>query len=200
MRIIGGRLGGRLLIEPTPHIKRFLRPMREAVRAALFDILGDFVLKARFLDLFAGTGSIGLEALSRGAQWCVFVDSSEQACQIIRENLKNLGLDTQASVYQLDALKAIELFHRQGERFDLVFIGPPYGKGLAHKALMQLSDHPILAPGALVVTEIFKKEQTQTEYGLLRSFDVRTYGDNRLWFYRWEALEYNKSIKEGVAR
>jgi 16S rRNA (guanine966-N2)-methyltransferase len=188
MRIIGGRLGGRLLIEPTPQIKKFLRPMREAVRAALFDILGDSVIDACFLDLFAGTGSIGLEALSRGARSCAFVDSSEQACQIIRENLKNLDLERYASVYQLDALKAVEIFHRQGQQFDLVFIGPPYGRGLAHETLVQLAAHPILSPGALIVTEIFKKEQVQMEYGLLKSFDERTYGDNHLWFYRWEAL------------
>jgi 16S rRNA (guanine(966)-N(2))-methyltransferase RsmD len=188
MRIIGGRLGGRLLLEPTPQIKRFLRPMREAVRAALFDILNDSVTEARFLDLFAGTGSIGLEALSRGARACVFVDSSEQACQIIRENLKNLDLERCASVYQLDALKAVEMFHRQGQRFDLVFIGPPYGKGLAHKTLAHIAAHPILSPGALVVTEIFKKEKVQAEYSLLKSFDGRTYGDNHLRFYRWEAL------------
>ena len=189
MRIIGGRLSGRSLVEPTPQMKRFLRPMREAVRAALFDVLSDFVLHARFLDLFAGTGSIGLEALSRGAQSCVFVDISEQACQIIRENIKNLGLEKHARVYHLDVLQAIELFDRQGEKFDLVFIGPPYGKGLAQKTLAHLTRYSILSPGALVVTEIFKKEKIQTEYGLLKSFDERTYGDNRLWFYRWEALE-----------
>ncbi len=188
MRIIGGRLSGRPLVEPTPQIKKFLRPMREAVRAALFDILNDFITDARFLDLFAGTGSIGIEALSRGARLCVFVDISDEACRIIRKNIENLGLSLQARLYQLDALKAVEFFHRQGEQFDIVFIGPPYGKELAHKTLSRLAAHPILVPGALVVTEIFKKEKIQTEYGLLQSFDVRTYGDNRLWFYRWGAL------------
>lgn len=166
-------------------MKKFLRPMREAVRAALFDILGDSVIEARFLDLFAGTGSIGLEALSRGARSCVFVEISEEACQIIRKNIENLGLSAQTRLYQLDVLKAIEYFHHQGEQFDLVFLGPPYGKELAHKTLSHLAAHPILTPGALVVTEVFKKESVQPEYGLLRSFDVRTYGDNRLWFYRW---------------
>lgn len=188
MRIIGGRLGGHSLIEPTPQMKRFLRPMREAVRAALFDILSDSVTNARFLDLFAGTGSVGLEALSRGAQSCVFVDISGQACQIIHENLKNLNLEKHARIYQLDVFRAIELFDRQSEEFDLVFVGPPYGQGLAPKTLAHLATHSILSSGALVVTEIFKKETIQTEYGLLKSFDERTYGDNRLWFYRWEAL------------
>ncbi len=189
MRIIGGRLSGRPLVEPTPKIKKFLRPMREAVRAALFNILGDSVIDTRFLDLFAGTGSIGLEALSRGARSCVFVDISDEACQIIRKNIENLGLSSQTRLYQLDVLKAIQSFHHQGEQFDIVFIGPPYGKELAHTTLAQIAAHPILTPGALVVTEIFKKEQVQREYGLLQAFDVRTYGDNRLWFYRWEAFQ-----------
>lgn len=193
MRILAGRLGGRPLIEPTRQIKCSLRPMREAVRAALFDILDDSVTGARFLDLFAGTGSIGLEALSRGARSCAFVDSSEEACRIIRKNIENLGLVQQTSVYQLDALKAIEMFHQQGQQFDLVFSGPPYGKELAHKTLAHLSSHPIVSPGALVVTEIFKKEKVQAEYGFLQSLEERTYGDNRLWFYRWGSLEYNLS-------
>ena len=189
MRVIGGRFKGRSLVEPTPKIKRFLRPMREAVRAALFDILGDSVTDARFLDLFAGTGSIGIEALSRGARSCVFVDLSDEACQIIQKNIENLGLSAQTRLYRLDVLQAIEFFARQGEQFDIVFIGPPYGHELAHKTLSRLAGYPILSSGALVVTEIFKKEKVQTEYGLLKSFDVRTYGDNSLWFYRWEALQ-----------
>jgi 16S rRNA (guanine(966)-N(2))-methyltransferase RsmD len=167
--------------------------MREAVRAALFSILDDAITGARFLDLFAGTGSIGLEALSRGARSCVFVDISEETCRIIQRNIENLELVQQASVYQIDALQAIEMFHRQGQQFDLVFIGPPYGKELAHKTLVHLSAHPIVSPGALVVTEIFKKEKVQTEYGFLKSLEERTHGDNRLWFYQWGSLEYNLS-------
>ncbi len=193
MRILAGRLGGRPLIEPTSQIKWYLRPMREAVRAVLFNILDNAITGAHFLDLFAGTGSIGLEALSRGARSCVFVDISEEACWIIRKNIENLGLAQQASVYQIDALKAIEMFHRQGQQFDLVFIGPPYGKELAHKTLVHLSSHPIVSPGALVVTEIFKKEKVQAEYGSLKSLEERTHGDNRLWFYHWGSLEYNLS-------
>lgn len=189
MRIIAGRLSGRPLVEPTPQIKRFLRPMREAVRAALFDILGDSVVGVRFLDLFAGTGSVGCEALSRGARSCVFVDISAEACNIIRKNIENLELGSQATLYQSDVLQAIESFHRQGEQFDLVFLGPPYGKELAHKTLAHLASHPILSDSALVVTEVFKKEKIQREYRFLKFFDERTYGDNRLWFYHWQALE-----------
>jgi 16S rRNA (guanine966-N2)-methyltransferase len=158
--------------------------MREAVRAALFDILDDSVTDARVLDLFAGTGSIGLEALSRGASSCTFVDISDEACRIIQKNLENLGLTHQANVYHTDALKAIELFHRQDQQFDLVFIGPPYGKKLAHKTLAHLAAHAIVPSGALVVTEVFKKEKIQAEYGFLQLFDERTYGDNRLLLYR----------------
>lgn len=187
MRILGGRFGGRTLHSPSPQLKRQLRPMREAVRAALFSILGDSVQDARFLDLFAGTGSVGLEALSRGAASCAFVDHSPEACELIAKNLRSLKL--QAAIYQLDAFRAIELFHRQKREFDLVFVGPPYGQGLAHHALEHLAQHPILSPHAQVITEVFKKEMLAESYGALVLADSRFYGDNRLCFYAWRAVE-----------
>lgn len=183
MRVLGGKLAGRMLCDPTAKRKRSLRPMREAVRAALFSILGDSVEGAQFLDLFAGTGSVGIEALSRGVSSCVFVDSSEESCKIIRKNLENLGL--RAEVYRLDAFGAIELFHRRSAQFDLVFVGPPYGQGLAPRALERLAQHSILSPAALVITEVFKKETLSEQYGALALADSRLYGDNRLYFYRW---------------
>ncbi|MDW8141701.1 MAG: 16S rRNA (guanine(966)-N(2))-methyltransferase RsmD [Candidatus Bipolaricaulota bacterium] len=187
MRVLGGRFGGRTLHSPSPPLKRHLRPMREAVRAALFSILGDSVQDARFLDLFAGTGSVGIEALSRGAASCTFVDHSPEACALIEKNLRSLKL--QAEIYQLDAFRAIELFERQRLQFDLVFVGPPYGQGLAHRALEHLVRHPILDAEAQVITEVFKKEILAEDYGALVLADSRSYGDNRLCFYAWHTLE-----------
>ncbi|MCI2431371.1 16S rRNA (guanine(966)-N(2))-methyltransferase RsmD [Candidatus Acetothermia bacterium] len=193
MRILGGRLGGRVLHSPPAALKRHLRPMREAVRAALFSILGESIQEARFLDLFAGTGSVGIEALSRGAASCVFVDHSPEACALIEKNLKRVGADghspLHAEIYQLDAFRAIELFHRQKLQFDLVFVGPPYGQELADRALKHIAQHSILSAGAQVITEVFKKESLAENYGALVLADSRSYGDNRLCFYSWRALE-----------
>jgi 16S rRNA (guanine(966)-N(2))-methyltransferase RsmD len=185
MRITGGILRGRRLITPkSPSI----RPMRDAVRAALFSILGDLVSGSRFLDLFAGTGSVGIEALSRGAKHAVFVDNSAEAVKIIEENLHNLGLEGQATVYREDVFKALQLLSRRDEQFDLVFIGPPYGEDLARRTLEHLAYRDILSEGAVVAAEIFKKEGTGFErrYGELVLFDERAYGDNLIKLYRRE--------------
>lgn len=180
MRITGGALRGRRLHTPrSPGI----RPMRDAVRAALFNILDDLVTGSSFLDLFAGTGSVGLEALSRGAKHAVFVDRSFEAIKLIERNLESLDLCERATVVCEDVSVALERFHHQGRRFDLAFIGPPYGENLAHRTLDRLSQFDILNADAVVITEVFKKETVEERYGALERFDERTYGDNLLEFY-----------------
>ncbi|MBI3461112.1 16S rRNA (guanine(966)-N(2))-methyltransferase RsmD [Candidatus Acetothermia bacterium] len=181
MRIIAGSHQGRPILEPTT---REIRPMREAVRAALFSILQDVVVDSRFLDLFAGTGSVGLEALSRGAHSCDFVDSASEAIAIIQKNLEALELESLAQVHQQDALRAIEHFHEKREQFDLIFIGPPYGRGLAIQAFEQLAECPILSEDGIAITEVFKKEKLADAYGDYALFEERQYGDNLLKFYR----------------
>ena len=158
--------------------------MRDQVRSALFSILGGLVGGSRFLDLFAGTGSVGIEALSRGASFAVFVDASREAVQIIERNLRELGLAPRAEILQDDVFRALERLHRRGERFDLIFIGPPYGRDLAHKTLEHLGELSLLRDDAVAVTEVFKKEPLEDRYGPLELVDERTYGDNVLKFYR----------------
>jgi 16S rRNA (guanine(966)-N(2))-methyltransferase RsmD len=181
MRIIAGSHQGRLILEPTT---REIRPMREAVRASLFNILHDLVIEAHFLDLFAGTGSVGLEALSRGARSCDFVDFSSEAIAIIKKNIHALDFEPQTQLHQLDALTAIERFHQSEKKFDLIFIGPPYGKGLAIQAFETLARFPILSPDGIAITEIFKKEKLADRYGPYAFFEERQYGDNLLRWYR----------------
>jgi len=181
MRVTGGRLKGRELFGPQ---SAEIRPMRDQVRTALFNILEDVVEGSLFLDLFAGTGSVGIEALSRGAAHVVFVDNSQEAVQIIHKNLKQLELIKQATVYREDVFQALESLSQRGQRFDLVFVGPPYGMGLADRTLQKIAERKVLNPDAIVVTEIFKKEAVQDHYGALELFDERLYGDNRMKFYR----------------
>lgn len=157
--------------------------MRDQVRMALFNILTDVVEDSVFLDLFAGTGSVGLEALSRGAERVVFVDRGREALQLLRANIDELGVSDRADVISDDVFDALAHLERAKEAFGLVFIGPPYGHDLAPATLQRLSDGTILAPDAIVVTEVFKKERVEPQYGRLRSFDERQYGDNRLAFY-----------------
>ncbi len=180
MRITGGTKRGRQLV---PWEEVGIRPMRDFVRTALFNILTDLVPGSRFLDLFCGTGSVGLEALSRGAVECVFIDSSAGACGITRRNLDVLDLLAQGRVLQADFAEGLNRLARRGRKFDLIFVGPPYGKGLAEAALRLLGEGQLLAKGALVVTEVYKKEEMATSYKRLKLIDRRAYGDNSLFFY-----------------
>ncbi|MFB6287031.1 MAG: 16S rRNA (guanine(966)-N(2))-methyltransferase RsmD [Candidatus Bipolaricaulia bacterium] len=181
MRITGGALGSRRL-----HVPRSadIRPMRDQVRAALFNILMDVVEDSVFLDLFAGTGSVGLEALSRGAAEAVFVDQGREALELLQRNVAELAVGDRAHILAEDVFRALTQLSEADRRFDLVFVGPPYGAELAHQTLIQVADEDVLGPEAVVVTEIFKKESVNAEYGLLTRIDERLYGDNRLVFYR----------------
>ncbi len=181
MRIIGGEKRGRRLVEWE---ESGIRPMRDFVRTALFNILEDFVPDAAFLDLFCGTGSVGLEALSRGAAQCTFVDRSREACAIVRRNLDSLDLMTRGEVIVGDVLDVLERFSRHARIYDLVFVGPPYYQSLVPCTLERLADGRILGQDAVVIAEVHASEGTEAQYGTLALVDQRRYGDNRLIFYR----------------
>ncbi len=181
MRIISGSKRGMRLIEWE---EAGIRPMRDFVRTALFNIVADFVVDSRFLDLFCGTGSVGLEALSRGAAQATFVDRSPKACAIARHNLDRLGFLDRASVLQKDYTMGIDHLERRGKKYNIVFIGPPYDKGLAEECLRLLSQRRILLPDSLIIAEIRNKTRLETQYANLRQIDNRNYGDNSLIFYQ----------------
>jgi 16S rRNA (guanine966-N2)-methyltransferase len=152
MRIVGGRLRGRALSAPK---SRAIRPTSDRLREALFNVLahayGDPVTGARVLDLFAGTGALGLEALSRGAEFVLFVDDGAEARALIRGNVEALGLGGASRIFRRDATK-LGPVHPLAP-FSLVFADPPYGRGLAERALASARDGGWLAPDALVVVE-----------------------------------------------
>jgi len=181
MRIIGGSHRGRKLV---PWEESGIRPMRDFVRSALFNILTDFIVDAQFLDLYSGTGSVGIEGLSRGAVRAVFVDRSKAACAIVRRNLDMLGLLDAGEVIEGDSNWVVRDLGLRGRRFDVVFIGPPYYNELAPATLEALADGKVLAEDAIVVAEIHKRETAAKSYGVLSCVDDRRYGDNRLLFYR----------------
>jgi 16S rRNA (guanine966-N2)-methyltransferase len=152
MRIVGGRLRGRAL---TPPKSQAVRPTADRLRESLFNILmhryGDPVTDARVLDLFAGTGALGLEALSRGAAFVLFVDDGAEARALIRGNVESLGLGGVSRIFRRDAAKLGPVHPL--EPFSLVFADPPYGRGLAEQALASAREGRWLSPDALVVVE-----------------------------------------------
>ena len=189
MRIIGGERRGRRLAHWQGGS---IRPLRDRVRTALFDTLGEAVTGAEVLDLFAGTGAVGLEALSRGARYATFVDSSSEAIRLIRKNLSRLGYSGRAEIIQEDARKAVKALARQGRQFDLVFIGAPYETGLAAEALKALVEALPLRPGALVIAETFHKDELGDDFKPLQLVDSRIYGETRLTYFRFGLGEENR--------
>jgi 16S rRNA (guanine966-N2)-methyltransferase len=175
MRVVAGEYKGHRLAAPK---RGSTRPTQDRVREALFSILGT-VRGARVLDLFAGSGALGIEALSRGARECTFVDSDGAATHAIRENLRRLGTD-EGRIVRSDALAFLRAAARRGERWDLVFCDPPYR--LAHRLaddLDELLPH-VLAKEARVVCESATRQPLKLGFPLLRE---RSYGDTLIAVY-----------------
>lgn len=152
MRIVGGQHRGRALAAPRT---RDIRPTSDRLRESLFNILahayGDPITGARVLDLFAGTGALGLEAISRGAAFALFVDEGAEARALLRENVTTLGFGGTTKIFRRDASKLGDA--HPIEPFSLVFLDPPYGRGLAEQALISARAGGWLAPDALIVVE-----------------------------------------------
>lgn len=179
MRVISGEAKGRqLLAVPGGGT----RPITDRVKEALFNILGPDIEGSRFLDLFAGTGSVGIEALSRGAQQAVFVDKSFKAVSTVRKNLQLTGLQDGALVLHMDAFDYIRQAYPE-ERFDYVYVAPPQYKGLWAKALIALDERPLLADRGLVIIQVYPKEFQELAVTNLRLVDERHYGSTMLFFY-----------------
>lgn len=181
MHIISGKKKGHHIKGPGP---RDIRPMRQVVRKALFDILRRVIEGSNFADLYAGTGSVGLEALSQGADYVTFVDNMDSAIQIINKNVELLGFDGSARTYCRDVGEMIDVFDRRDRRFDIVFVGPPYGEGLAEETVEEISGKTILEPYGIVALEVFSKEELKDSYGSLELIKRRDYGQNRLLIFR----------------
>ncbi|MEW6192657.1 MAG: 16S rRNA (guanine(966)-N(2))-methyltransferase RsmD [Bacillota bacterium] len=180
MRVIGGSAKRRRLLTPPG---RSIRSTADRVKEALFNILAAKTPGARFLDLFAGTGSVGIEALSRGAARVVFVERSPRALTIIRENLRRTGFGDRAVVFAQDALVALSVLGRRGEQFDVIYIDPPYGRGYEAKALAVIGSRGLLAPGGVAISESDCRDNSP-EVENLTLFRRERYGDTVLSFYR----------------
>jgi 16S rRNA (guanine966-N2)-methyltransferase len=186
MRIVGGRFKGRNIDGPTTGATR---PTSDRTRESVFNILAhgiaDFELEgARALDLFAGTGALGLEALSRGAKFCQFVEESSEARGIIRKNADALGAIGLCKIWRRDATDLGPCSPQSP--FSLVFADPPYNKGMGEKALRSLVEGEWLFPDAIVMLEE-SVEATVADVNRLTLIDTREYGDTRVRFYRYSS-------------
>lgn len=179
MRIISGGWKGRRL---KPVKGKQTRPTSDKVKGAIFNILGSKVVNAKVLDLFAGTGNLALEALSRGAVSAVLVEKSSAAWETIKDNLVLFGAVGLTSLLKMDAFNYLK--NLQEERFDLIFVDPPYHQGLADKILLSLSllNYPILNPGGVIIIETSSDESIIEDMVSLEIRISRKYGDTKIWF------------------
>jgi len=179
MRVITGRAKGRKL-QSVPGDST--RPITDRAKEALFSILGQWIEGARVLDLFGGTGSVGIESLSRGAAFAHFVDLNRKAIETIRANLRHCQLDADALVERADSFTVLKNY--RGEPFDLIYVAPPQYQELWQKALLLIDSRPeLLTPDGEVIIQIHPREETPVALQFLREYDRRQYGSVLLVFY-----------------
>ena len=193
LRVIAGKVRGRKLRSVPGDTTR---PITDRVKESLFDILGADIQDARMLDLFAGTGSVGIEALSRGAQFVRFVERDRQAAEIVRDNLAVTGFLPHSEIIRMDSFTMLGQSNEQP--FDYVFIAPPQYKELWRRALLSLDIHPAwLTDDSWVIVQIHPKEYESLELKNLGEFDQRKYGSTLLVFYRHQIDQHDEKEQSG---
>lgn len=165
-----------------------VRPTSDRVKEALFNILREHVPGCHFLDLFAGSGSIGIEALSRGASMAVFVEANYRHAAIIRENLKACGLEPDARLVKAKAAEALYMLAQEGQAFDIVYLDPPYMKNLEAVTLADICRYGLLKPGGMVIVESSKRDCLPQSVDSLRLLRIEKYGDTLLSFYTQNSI------------
>jgi 16S rRNA (guanine966-N2)-methyltransferase len=184
MRIISGTSKGRKLVTPK---SQFLRPTSDRVKESIFNILREEMEGKVVLDLFAGTGNLGIEALSRGAKKAIFVEKGRQALRLIQRNLNQFGLEERSKIIPKDAIRAIGILKQRGESFDLILMDPPYEKGLIQRTLMKLNSYPIYHKDSILVIEHDRREPLSTVMDGWNLIRQRRIGDTLISFLTpWE--------------
>ncbi len=179
MRIIAGSLRSRRLVFPKT---RKTRPMTDRAKEMIFDILGESVHGAKVLDVFAGSGSLGLEALSRGADWVTFVEKGPWGVKSIHENLTRLNLTEKAEVIRTDAFRALGRLEREGQSYELIFLDPPYNKGLVKKILRRIDGSVIVTAQTQLILHHSRQEKLPEALKRCRVLRVKEIGQACLSF------------------
>jgi 16S rRNA (guanine966-N2)-methyltransferase len=181
MRIIAGTARGRRLLTPRT---RSIRPTADRVRESIFNVLGQALNGEEVLDLFAGTGALALEALSRGAAKAVLVDRDRESVRLCEANARMLGFGGRVHVLALSVDQALKRLERDGERFDLILADPPYAARVVPKIVGTLGAGALLNPGGILCVEHDKRESAQSTAGRLGKVDERRFGDSVVSIYR----------------
>ena len=159
------------------------RPTLGSIKESLFSIITPYIENARILDLFSGTGNIALEALSRGAQKAIMIEQDQGALKVIIENINHLGYENKSRAYKNDSIRAIEILGRKGEKFDIIFMDPPYKQDFCSKSLIAIEKNNILAEDGLIICEHHAFEELGDEVATFKKADQRKYGKKTMTFY-----------------
>lgn len=187
MRITGGKARGRKILSPSGRAPDGLsiRPTSARAREALFNIIKSRSRQAAVLDLYAGTGALGLEALSRGARFAVFVDTKERAISLIKKNIDLCGFVNSSLIVRRDLTKGLFFLRKYmpPEGFDLAFMDPPYKKKMGPATLTELDRVDLIRRNGMVIVEAYSSDRMPELVGALQLFDQRRYGEAGFWFY-----------------
>ena len=183
MRIVAGKFRSRLIQAPKGEQTR---PTLDKVKEAIFSRIGPYFDGGMMLDLFAGSGSMGLEALSRGIEHVYFVDRSPAATAVIKANAASLKVEDQCDIWKCDCFAALRRLAQDGVQFDLVYLDPPYQKQQLHKIMQLLDELNLVCDQGHVISESLKEDEFDDAYHQLRKVKEATYGISRISYYRKE--------------
>ncbi len=184
MHIIAGDFKGRVLKVPK---SKMVRPTREIVRKAVFDVLGDLVAGKDVLDLFSGSGAFGFEALSRGAKRVSFVENKKVCLRIIKTNISILGVNKRCKVIAQNVFHALNAMQKKELRFQIIFADPPYYQDLAKKCLLKIGKYDILSRLGFLIIEHYKRDDLPAQGNALTLWKHKKYGDTSVSFYQVRA-------------
>ncbi|WP_375765245.1 16S rRNA (guanine(966)-N(2))-methyltransferase RsmD [Archangium gephyra] len=183
MRIVAGSAKGRALAGPKATSKH-IRPTADRVRETIFNVLGQWLEEQKVLDLYAGTGALGLESVSRGAPKAVLVDSDREALALCRTNTDALGFGARVEILSQPVERALEVLGRRGDKFELIFADPPYAARVVETVLEGIARSKVLAPGGTVVVEHDKREAAPESHEGFERVDQRRFGDTLVSLFR----------------
>ena len=183
MRVISGKVRGLKLNAPK---NQDVRPTTDRVKENLFNMISSYIMDSNILDLFAGTGSLGIECLSRGAKNCVFVDISKESIAIVKSNIKKARVENESLVLNLDFKDAVSRLQSQKNKFDVIFMDPPYYKEMFVDALEKIDNANLLDEDGIIVVEHDTKDILPDKVNRLEKTKDKKYGNTTLTFYKME--------------
>ena len=183
LRVISGKVRGLKLDTPK---NQDVRPTTDRVKESLFNMINPYIRESNVLDLFAGTGSLGIECLSRGAKNCVFVDKSRESINIVKSNVKKARVENESTILNIDFKDAVKRLSTQNQKFDVIFMDPPYYENMFIDCLKSIDELNLLHEDGIIVVEHDTKDQFEETIGRLVKTRDKKYGNTTITFYKCE--------------